>query len=537
MKMKSHTVKLGRIFLLCAILIGLLVCCVSATAEMSCVQAYVDEGLLVVTTTTPWDDQGLTCSISSQSADVLATGTFGDEDTTVKTTVLVDISTSIPSAMRADLVEMLQALVAEKPTNEEMCLVTVGESLTVLQDFTADRYDLSKALESIQFNGTQSKIYDGIYNTMPPISTQDGQPVFYRTIVVTDGLDDTNSGITKEELYLTLQSQQYPIDVVAVTVQEEEENKELAALVRISNGRYTALWADADWSVIIADLSVADYGYGVMEIPSSLLDGVVRQVDLSDGASQASVDIKFPVYATEEEIAPAEEIPVAETVETEAEETPDVEAEKPEEEKEDDEITSTPEPTWLETNLILVLCGAGGLVVVVLVVVLIVSLKKKQKKALQQQRQAEAPDLVHFEHTVVTNEVVSNDAVHEPCQFTIQLSQPNHPERKWTLPVSHPLRIGRGGHCDVQIDENTVSREQCQIMVCQGNLALFHVSTSNKTRCNGVVVEESCWLQSGDMLKFGHASLQVNYIQRLDDAGTDFQQPTLGDCETTEYVF
>ena len=63
-------------------------------------------------------------------------------------------------------------------------------------------------------------------------------PCYYRTIVITDGIDDTAGGVTKEELYLRLRDDTYPIDVVAVSkTKQGEPEKELAALTRMSRGR------------------------------------------------------------------------------------------------------------------------------------------------------------------------------------------------------------------------------------------------------------------------------------------------------------
>jgi len=76
--------------------------------------------------------------------------------------------------------------------------------------------------------------------TTPP------KPYFYRTVVTTDWVDDTVSGITKEELLIRLQNERYPIDVVAVSGNEMGENKELAAIVRMSGGRYNVLNPNTD---------------------------------------------------------------------------------------------------------------------------------------------------------------------------------------------------------------------------------------------------------------------------------------------------
>ena len=125
--------------------------------------------------------------------------------------------------MREKIMALIELLIAGISKNEQYRLVAFGEQLSVLQDFTSDRYDLAVAAEKMEFTGMQSKIYDAVYNTIPKIQPIDGNPCYYRTILITDGIDDTASGITKEELYLRLQAEHYPVDVIAVSAAKQAE--------------------------------------------------------------------------------------------------------------------------------------------------------------------------------------------------------------------------------------------------------------------------------------------------------------------------
>ncbi|MDR3120350.1 MAG: FHA domain-containing protein [Clostridiales bacterium] len=97
--------------------------------------------------------------------------------------------------------------------------------------------------------------------------------------------------------------------------------------------------------------------------------------------------------------------------------------------------------------------------------------------------------------------------------FTIKLSNPNRPDRSWTLPVNGALVIGRAEHAAIRLDDKSVSREQCKIVNLGAGLAVVHVSRTNKTRLNGVAVAASSPIQSGDTLKFGREVLRIDFIQ------------------------
>jgi hypothetical protein len=165
----------------------------------------------------------------------------------------------MPSSIRASVTKAVKSLIEAKPTNEEFRLLAFGAEIVELQGFSADRYDLATATEKINFADKQSMIYDAIYNTIPTLAPLDGKAVFYRTIVFTDGADDTATGITREELFLRLQTEHYPIDVVDVASSEVDGNKDLSAIVRMSDGRYFILGTNTDTAALANDMGVQNY--------------------------------------------------------------------------------------------------------------------------------------------------------------------------------------------------------------------------------------------------------------------------------------
>ena len=185
----------------------------------------------------------LSVKVANRSAEVLESDLLTDCGGTVRTTVLVDISTSIPVEAREPIKNYLGSIIENIGANEEMRIATFGEEITVLHDFTNDRYDLSTATSDINFDNSQSMIYDAVYNTIPKLTAVDDKPCYYRTIVITDGVDVTKTGITKEELLLKLQDDTYPINVIeASKAKVESENKDLASLARVSGGAYANLY-------------------------------------------------------------------------------------------------------------------------------------------------------------------------------------------------------------------------------------------------------------------------------------------------------
>ena len=459
-----------------------------AAAEEELLQVCCEGETLTAFVSTGLSAPQLTCTISNQEASVLAAGSLADEDTLIKTTVLLDISTSMPSELRGVVLDAVGRLIEYKPENEALRLVLFGDEIVTLQDFSYDRYDLAAAAEEIAFDGQASRVYDAVYSTIPQLVSDSGAPTFYRTVVITDGVDDTATGITKEELYLALQDQRYPVDVIAVG--GTGENKDLSAISRISCGRYQSLQGDTDPAALAQSLSVGSYGYLVAQVPQALLDGSVRQTDISDGTLQISADIKFPVFG-----APAEDTP----------DTPAPPAEEPAEE-------TSPSLPFLETYGIYLAIG-GGALLLLLVILLAVSAARRKKR-----RQAPPPPPAELVPPRAggpgTTEFFRDDGSGD-MQYTIQLSDETQPGRVWTLPVQGEVMIGRAEYCPVRLDDRSVSREHCKITAADGALTLVHLSATNQTSLNGQDVTGSAPLQSGDSIKLGRERLHVDYIQVL----------------------
>lgn len=242
----------------------------------------------------------VTVDVSNQPAEIIDGGLLTDKDVKIRTTLLLDISASMPKSMRDSVLGYLNNYIETISSNEQLRIVTFGEEIIVLQDFTSDRYDLSKAVSEIKFEGQQSMIYDAVYNTMPRIGANNDNdaPCYYRTIVITDGADESVSGITKEELYLKLQESFYPVEVLSVSDSEKDPvEKNLTALSRISGGRCITMRPGAD--VTSLDFRLEGITWIRVKVPETVLDGSTRQFNIKDENNTLQFDFKVPIFISE----------------------------------------------------------------------------------------------------------------------------------------------------------------------------------------------------------------------------------------------
>lgn len=482
----------------------------SASQSPSIVQVSIsqDSNLLTVFLTGMTDTARQPCTVGSQSLMPAASGSATDSQCQVYTTVLFDTSTSIPEGLRQSALDLLNGMIESKADNDAYQLVTFGDQVSVLQAYTTDRYDLAHAAGSIQFTGQQSKLYDAVYQNLSHPQAQDGTPTLYRIIVISDGIDDTATGITGEELMLHLEDGNVPVDVVVIG-DTQSESKELSALARLSAGRCFSLSDSSQSQTVAQALSLDAYSYLQFALPSALLDGAVRQITI--GGIQT--DVRFPAIAQSTPAASTQPIP-----------TPTLSLEMP--------FSSLPIPSFegqLSPYLIL------GIVVAVLLLVVVLLLLHRRSTARTRACQPPEQPLQNPPPYKLSRDeatVYIPDGVYH----TIQLRNTKTPEQVWNLPVTDTLTLGRAEHCEIQLSNPSVSREQCKIAVQDGSVMLIPLECTNRTICNGRPITAPWPLQSGDILKFGHEVLQVEAIQVVGAAG-DAMLWNQQDVDKTEAIF
>lgn len=452
----------------------------------------------------------LTCKVSNQTAEVLDGGLLTDKDVIVRTTLLLDISTSMPVQMRGSVQDYIDTYIENLNGKEQLRLVTFCEQLNILQDFTSDRYDLANAAAKIEFNGNMSMIYDAIYNTVSEIQPIDGAPCYYRTIIITDGVDEADTGATREELYLWLQAQTYPVDIIAVSAEEQQNpEKDLAALARISGGRYVNLHAASDPAQYPSMLDLENIYWVRVRLPGSVLDGATRQFDLSDGVTTLQFDFKVPIFESTAGIPPQS------TSETAApdpapEEDSAVGAESQSAPPAGDESgVQEPVPTKNDgLSPAAVIAGAAGVLFVVVLAIVLLMARKARGRKKEEPEEKIRPAAGGMRTVLLPTKEKG---------FSVRLRNTKDPDQIWNIESRVPVLIGRNPACQICIENTSVSREQCKIYLGEGgSLMLENVSHSNITELNGQQVSAPRKLSEGDQIVCGLITLMVDALSLSD---------------------
>lgn len=436
-------------------------------------------------------------AVSKQTAEVIDGGRLADKGVTIRTTVLLDISTSMPQSMRPRVKDYIDYYIENLGDNEELRIETFGEEIVELQDFTSDRYDLSKASSKIEFNGQQSMIYDAIYNSIPDIQPDDGNACFYRTIIITDGADVSETGITKEELYLKLQQSTYPVEVIAVSENEKNSSeKELSALTRISGGRYVNFYSESNLEQ--SYLGVDNIVWIRAKLPTDLLDGSTRQFNFSDGINNLQFDFKVPMFtATSDEPAGSSGSIEGTSGSTSEQSEPAL-------------VTPNmpaPHPTEPENEngvMIKVAIAGAAIFGIIIFAVIFISRNKKKNKLLNKREE----DVTTITNCGAETEVISSGTI-------VRLRQIDDPDKVWEVQLSGVVMVGRDEASQVCISESSVSRQQCVLyMNNDGSAMIENKSKANITQVNTIKLDKPQCLNEGDQIKCGRIVLIIDSIQK-----------------------
>jgi len=90
-----------------------------------------------------------------------------------------------------------------------------------------------------------------------------------------------------------------------------------------------------------------------------------------------------------------------------------------------------------------------------------------------------------------------------------------HACRAFELPATGELSIGRGEDADVVIEHRAVSRSHARLIAARGEVRIADLGSHNGTTVNGVAVDGSRVLASGDEIAIGDAVLVVHLPRRV----------------------
>lgn len=463
------------------------------------IRYYSTEEMITVYTAERLSEQ-ITARISGVTCDAENLGDIYHNADKYETIFLIDSSKSMKNF--SDEINTFLAECIDKKRENEYYSIGIFSSKNMPEYIIADendQYALEKSLDKLSYEFDSTYIYDNLINTIENLNSSD-EPIYRRIVLITDGNENSARGITIDDVTEKLTSD--PVPVYTVTLQNSQKTnienlKNIARLSRKSNASEMRIVDGGDAVKPASVLSEsAQKTQCISIIPdSSLLDGSVKALEISDGSSSLTCDIRLAM---------------AEATESQTELT---EVSEPDTETEITSVETAPErqPSKLGPKIIIAIAAAAAAVVCIIIIIIFLVKDKKKKSAsastvplannddtmIISGRSGQTEILIDDDRSSV-NTVILRDSVNSVRTFEAALS-------------GEGAIIGRSSDfSNVVIDyDKSVSRKHCRIFLKNGQVHIEDLSSGNKTYLNGVEVTSPTVLNNTDEIKIGRTKLKV----------------------------
>lgn len=490
----------------------------------------------------------VTVQAGTMACESLAQSRLSETGQPVKTLIMLDNSKSVQKASRKHITKLLKEIIAGRMDNEQVAIAVFNKGLKYLADYTSDEAVLSKALDEITYQKTNTYLTDVLYELLAEKYVQNEENLFYRIIVISDGVDNKEFGYTKDELEDLLKEHPVPIYTVGLEnakKSNQEQLKNMFALSRLTGADNFLLNHTQVLPKVIKSLSEdRDIIRLAAGVPDELRDGSRKTVKITY-ASGKSVS---------KEIVMPQQLKAAEDKDADREADRTEDAKNGESALSDVEMEENGETGIMGMPVIILILA----VVLVLAAVIVVIVKKrpilnskreqnyysrqgsitgqKQGKVMSQKQSCIADriqesiadpyqsNITAQEQNIMDSqktEQMSDDTETEDSDTEIDqeenaqtssyitLTDMNVPSISFRVSISDSVTIGRMGECGIVIDyDKSVSSRHCQIAVQNGRFYITDLNSSNGTFIDGKKVQSKVEVVSGNLLKIGRLTFR-----------------------------
>ncbi len=466
-------------------------------AEVKFKQAVADENKIKVYIRGVDALEGVSYQIGNIPVDALEVYKIDEDRSPVRTLIMLDNSISIPSASHGKITELLNGIVDAHTGKEVFRLATFSDKITYLSDTYSDDYTVLKnVIASITYKDQETYLTDVLYDLIDDLN-KDGYMGYTRVIIVSDGVDNKQLGVTREELNSKLKETPYPIYTVGTLTQKNHEQLEnMFALSRLSGSAYFVL-EETDTSAIVSEFS-KDAQMTVIEaqIPDDAKAGGNQssKLTLPDGVQLVfNVQMPFKIKdKDEQQMSPPEPEPLSEELTQEDEEA--------------------------ESGFsILLAAGILGGILLLAVIMLVVLLMRKKNKPVERGTSSDT-EIINDTETQRIDDA-ENGGILPPSgqqsksRYRVILTDKSDMSRTYQCELKNSINLGKIDVNDIVVNVGTVSKRHCMITNKNGRFFIQDLNSTNGTFVNGERISFDTEIFSGTTIRMGRAELIIKFEQ------------------------
>lgn len=361
-----------------------------------------------------------------------------------------------------------------------------------------NQYALEKIIDKIGYEYGSTYIYDNLVNAIENLYSDD-QAIYRRIVLITDGNENSATGITIDDVIEKISEN--PVPIYTVTLQRSDKKnienlKNIARLARKSSAEDIRIsdGGDAVKSVDILINSVQNVDCINIIPDTSLLDGLVKAIEIADSSVTVSSDIRLAM---------------ADTIHTDTETVQQITIE---ETTSAAEVEASNKSADMEIKPLIAIIAA--VVAIICIVIIIIFIIKGKKKVIEHD---EALPLANNDDTMIIGgrsgqtEILIEDDVSEKKRSVILRDIADSMRMFEVQLTSSGMIIGRSSDfSNIVIDyDKSVSRKHCRIFLKNGQVYIEDLSSGNKTYLNNVEISSPTVINNSDEIKIGRTRLKV----------------------------
>lgn len=407
---------------------------------------------------------------------------------------LIDISGSLNYSQFSQVKTATKKWAESMNEKDRMALITFGNEVKLVQDFTNDATSLVNTIDGISNNDGRTNLYGGLDEAMNLISRNDSElPKRKAVFLLSDGKNDYDGGISEDDTLKRAQEELVPIYGLWVPGRGSNNGEAFMNTLRdYTNGIiynisthsvesvYSSLQEDFSKSFIVS-----------LSYPAGKTDGQLHNIKISvrcDGkevSDNISCILKKPTGASVN-------LPIAETSAGD---------------KEGGNFMSS----------VLIIAFAAILLILIAIIIIVVAFLNRSKKKSVSYISNSAPVYSAESANIPKSEPIT--AATAPAS---EVSRPSGPSVKFTLTeiggndvksatVSRSIVIGRSPECGIVIHDPQISGQHCSISYEQSTLYIEDLGSTNGTLVNGLPLNGRNRLVSGDLVMIGDREYRISF--------------------------
>ena len=380
---------------LCLIFLIASIPSMAAGGSPSVVQKYTtDEEIGLYINNPSGSISDVTYQVGTTACEVESLTAVKDCDESVYTLILWDNSLSVMRKYGTRIQSLLVDMVANRCGNEKFAIVLLGEEAQWLTDFTDEYSNLKTIITNVKEEDKDDAfIIENLYSSIE-LFNESGDSGFKRIVLISDGMDDSKTGYSREEIDNLLKKTPYPIYAIGAAGEDESNGlQKMFAFSRSTQGEYFLLSTIEDDLTILNRMS-QDYDIVQVKatVPWRIQDGSTQNSKLSFSSYSGDVDLQcevtLPFISEEARKEKEEEERVASSEEEEEDNEDEIiddddNEDEQEEDGEEDEDEDEDEATILGLKPIVfwaIVGGGAGIIILIIIIVAVNSNKKKKNE-------------------------------------------------------------------------------------------------------------------------------------------------------------